>query len=112
MRNQMLATCSVETFGAALKEAEMAVVNTLGQDSDPANAEAYQTARYEAIAQAILGYLIDNAQLWAACADAIIDHIRTYGEVDSLSCQQSYVGGTSPHIHNVSTTAGQQGKIS
>lgn len=115
MRNQMLAECSVVNFGAALKNAEMAVVNTLDQDSDPADYEAYQTARYEAMAGAIIGYLINNAQLWAACADAIVDHISTYAEIDSLACDETETpSGTGPHVHNISvvTTAGQQGEIS
>jgi hypothetical protein len=103
----MLAECSVVNFGAALKSAEMAVINTLDQDSDPADYEAYQTARYEAMGGAIIGYLINNAQLWAACADAIIDHITANAEIASLSCNQTPTDGPG-HVHNVSTVGGQK----
>lgn len=107
MRNQMLATCSVENFGAALRSAEMAVINTLDQDSDPADYDAYLTAKYEATAGAVIGYLINNAQLWAACADAIVDHITGNAEIASLSCNQTPTDGPG-HVHNVSTVGGQK----
>lgn len=110
MRNQMLSAVDEVAFGAALKQAEMAVVNTLDENSDPADYDAYQTARYEALAGAIIGYLINNSVLWVACADAIIDEIQTYAVITPLSVSNTAMG-TPPHTHVPAATVQAQGKI-
>ena len=48
-------------LGDAIKTAVMAVVDNLGQSSDPAGASAHQTALFRAIGNAVVDHIKDNA---------------------------------------------------
>lgn len=112
MRNAMLATCNKTVFGAALKAAVKNVTETLGDSSDPADAEAYQTAFWEAVADQIIGYLINNSTMWVACANQIIAHISQYATIDDLPFETMLATDGSPHTHLPGNTSSQTGKIS
>jgi len=84
---------NANTLGDALMAAEAAVVASyIGEGSNPANAGAYQQARYRAFAA------------------AFIAHIQANATIASITCNET-VAGDPPHVHNVSTQSAT-GKIS
>lgn len=115
IRTKVLAVLNKVDFGAKLKSKIMAVVNTLNQNSDPANADTYQTTLYQEMAQAVIEETLGNTAVCTAIAEAVIDELSVYAQLDSLLCdEQELFAGQGPHKHsvNVVTTAAQVGKIS
>ena len=85
---------NANTLGDALKVAVDAVVDQYISDTaNPANAAAYRTAHWRAIAQ------------------TIIDHIHTYAEVASLTVSNTPADGAA-HTHAPASTSAATGKIS
>lgn len=103
--------CTQNELRDRLKNELNTVFATLSVSSDPSSPDTYRTAICECYAKMITLEFLHNSDFWLAIANAIIQEIADYAQIASLSCNETPNDGTA-HVHNVSTTAGQQGKIS
>lgn len=85
---------NANVLGDAIMAAEDAVYNAyINENTNPANHAAYRQARYRALAA------------------AIIDHIKTYGEIAALTVNNTPMDGAN-HTHAPANTSAATGKIS